>query len=71
MCCNAGPHIALDGDMLSQFLYLPTKLQKQLLLATDMQLALMGIANPSHIGLHASTSLPTIIQVLESTLPVC
>ena len=70
-CCGAGPHIALDGDLLSQFLYLPTALQKQLLSALRVQLVLQQAAAPSQAGPPVSVSLPNIIQVLESTLPMC
>ena len=65
----AGPYIALDGDMLSQFLYLPSKKQKDLLTAMDSYEGLRRAiyqARPC-----PSVSLPNIIQVLENALPVC
>lgn len=65
----AGPYIALDGDMLFQFLYLPTKKQKQLLGAMDIQ---EGIRRAIHqAGPRPPVSLPNIIQVLENALPMC
>ena len=71
ICDHTGPHIVLDGDMLSQFLYLPTELQKQLLSSLQAQLVLRRAADPNCVGPHISVSLPNIIQVLESTLPIC
>lgn len=65
----AGPFTALDGDMLSQFLYLPTKKQKQLLAALDTHEALRRAVTQADS--RPPASLPNIIQVLENALPVC
>ena len=55
--------------MLFQFLYLPTKKQKQLLCAMDVQ---EGLRRAIHqAGPCPLVSLPNIIQVLENALPMC
>ena len=69
ICFFAGPYIALDGDMLLQFLYLPTQKQKQLLSAMEVQEGLSRGTNQA--GPHPPASLPNIIQVLENALPMC
>ena len=61
-CCDAGPHIALDGDMLLQFLYLPNHLQQEMVVSMDY---MMDISKP------VSISLPNLLRVLEGALPVC
>ena len=67
----AGAHIALDGDMLSQFLYLPAKLQSQLLSSMHMFMVLHSSRRPGQFAPTAPVSLPNIIQILESTPPLC
>ncbi|KAL3137577.1 hypothetical protein ABBQ38_004860 [Trebouxia sp. C0009 RCD-2024] len=64
-----GPYMALDGDLLSQFMYLPTKKQQQLIAAMDIQQGLRRALNQA--GPCPPVTLPNIIQVLEGSLPVC
>lgn len=61
--------MALDGDLLSQFMYLPTKKQQQLIAAMDIQQGLRRALNQA--GPCPPVTLPNIIQVLEGSLPVC
>ena len=69
-CHPAGPHTALDGDVLCHFLYLPAILQQQLLSAMLAAQAARQTCegNPNS---HMPVSLSDLVRVLESTLPVC
>jgi len=70
-CHDAGPHTALDGDLLAQFLYLPATLQQQLVSAMLAHQALKQASEGTQAGQQPLVSLPILIWALEGTLPIC
>ncbi|KAL0033688.1 hypothetical protein WJX77_000833 [Trebouxia sp. C0004] len=66
-----GPHIALDGDLLAQFLYLPVPLQQRLVSAVLAHQAVKQASEGTHAGQEPLVSLPVLIWALEGTLPIC
>ena len=68
--CAAGLHIALDGDMLAQFLQLPTHVQQRLSAAMHSQAHLQHAGRHSQSLEHVPLSLQQLTRVVEDALPV-
>ena len=70
-CHDAGPHIALDGDLLAQFLHLPATLQQRLVSAMLEHQAVKQASKGTQAGQQPLVSLPILTWALEGTLPIC
>ena len=65
----AGPHVALDGDMLLQFLYVPAHVQQRVFAAMIAHDRLQHVLGLNTVQ-QPVPPLQHLLGVLESVLPV-